>query len=97
MTGISLVGYSGSLVKDTVKEKVGDVLSRAIGDLSSPQGFDILHPGLAEKPEATKALIGQVRGLITKTSTILITTLHRRPLCPICASVVRAFQHLSCI
>jgi hypothetical protein len=62
MTGVSLVGYSGSLVKDAVKENVGDVLSRVIGDLSSPQGSDILQPGLAEKPEATKALIGQVRG-----------------------------------
>ncbi|KAJ7752026.1 hypothetical protein B0H16DRAFT_1547144 [Mycena metata] len=55
MTGVGLVGFSGSLIKDVVKESV--VLSRMfasfVGDLPElppPEGTD--------QPEATKVLIG---------------------------------------
>ncbi|KAJ7046604.1 hypothetical protein C8F04DRAFT_1061091 [Mycena alexandri] len=55
MTGVGLVGFSGSLIKDVVKESV--VLSRMLAsfvrdlpDLPPPEGTD--------QPEATKVLIG---------------------------------------
>ena len=53
MSGVCLVGYSGSLIKDTVKESVVHNLTRALGlhhDL--PQT-------LTEEPELTKVLVGE--------------------------------------
>ncbi|KIM49442.1 hypothetical protein M413DRAFT_21666 [Hebeloma cylindrosporum] len=52
MSGVALVGYSGSLIKDTVKESVVHNLTRALG----------LHQGppqtMTEEPEVTKVLVG---------------------------------------
>jgi len=53
MSGVALVGYSGSLIKDTVKESVIHNLARALG----------LHQGppqtMTEEPEVTKVLVGE--------------------------------------
>lgn len=55
MIGISLVGYSGSLVKDAVKEDVG-----LIGLLRSSVHFldDLPSPEPSKEPEVTKVLVG---------------------------------------
>ncbi|KJA20221.1 hypothetical protein HYPSUDRAFT_88831 [Hypholoma sublateritium FD-334 SS-4] len=44
MSGVALVGYSGSLLKDAIKEAIVDNLARALG--------------LREEPEVTKVLVG---------------------------------------
>jgi hypothetical protein len=56
MSGVALVGFSGSLIKDVVKESV--VLSRMLSsyisdlpELPPPEGTD--------QPEATKVVIGK--------------------------------------
>jgi len=53
MSGVALVGYSGSLVKDAVKEAVVHHLARALG----------LHHDASKKaieePEVTKVLVGE--------------------------------------
>jgi hypothetical protein len=53
MFGVTMVGYSGSLIKDTVKESVIHNLARALG----------LHQGppqiMPEEPEVTKVLVGE--------------------------------------
>lgn len=59
MAGVSLVGFSGSLIKDAVKETVGDLLSRALPELAGNRFADIPSPEPIEKPEATKVLIGK--------------------------------------
>jgi len=46
MSGVALVGYSGSLIKDTVKESIVHNLARALG-------LDA-----TEEPEVTKVLVG---------------------------------------
>ncbi|KDR81811.1 hypothetical protein GALMADRAFT_240034 [Galerina marginata CBS 339.88] len=51
MSGVCLVGYSGSLIKDAIKESVVHNLARALG----------LHAPLTnatEEPEVTKVLVG---------------------------------------
>ncbi|KAG9318528.1 hypothetical protein JVU11DRAFT_619 [Chiua virens] len=48
MTGVSLVGFSGSLIKDTVKDAVNMVVSRATGAESNP----------SDQVDVTKALVG---------------------------------------
>jgi len=53
MAGVSLVGFSGSLIKDTVKE----VVSNAIPTLYSASP-SLPPPEPIERPEATKVLIG---------------------------------------
>jgi len=53
MSGVSLVGYSGSLIKDTIKESVVHNLTRALGlHHDRPQT-------LTEEPELTKVLVGE--------------------------------------
>ncbi|KAK7043647.1 hypothetical protein VNI00_008258 [Paramarasmius palmivorus] len=52
MSGVALVGYSGSLIKDAVKEAV-NIIARAVtfdAELPSPDS--------SEQPEATAALVG---------------------------------------
>lgn len=51
MTGVALVGLSGSLIKDTLKESpLGSVLR--FSDNSAPEPID--------KPEATTVLVGEL-------------------------------------
>lgn len=47
MSGVALVGYSGSLIKDSIKESIVNNLARALG--------------LREEPEVTKVLVGKSR------------------------------------
>jgi hypothetical protein len=50
MAGVSLVGFSGSLIKDTVNEIVANAIP----------AFRSAAPEPIEKPEATKVLIGEL-------------------------------------
>lgn len=50
MAGVSLVGYSGSLIKDTVKDAVNLVTAHATGTASEP----------SDQVDVTKALVGMV-------------------------------------
>lgn len=52
MFGVALVGYSGSLIKDAVKEAVVDHLARALNLPHDPSKKAI------EEPEVTKVLVG---------------------------------------
>lgn len=54
MTGVSLVGYSGSLVKDTVKDAVDLVIAHATGTASDPSG----------QVDVTKALVGMLTDFV---------------------------------
>ena len=61
MAGVSLVGYSGSLIKDTLHEATTTLIlgTRALfSGPSSAADAPIEEP--IEKPEATKVLIGNV-------------------------------------
>ena len=52
MSGVALVGYSGSLIKDAVKEAVVHHLARALNLQHDPSKKAI------EEPEVTKVLVG---------------------------------------
>jgi hypothetical protein len=52
MSGVALVGYSGSLIKDAVKEAVVHHLARALNLQHDPKKKAI------EEPEVTKVLVG---------------------------------------
>ncbi|KAF8911139.1 hypothetical protein CPB84DRAFT_1701964 [Gymnopilus junonius] len=52
MSGVALVGYSGSLIKDAIKESVVHNLARALGLHHDP------HVNATEEPEVTKVLVG---------------------------------------
>ncbi|KAK0210605.1 hypothetical protein DFS33DRAFT_1250905 [Desarmillaria ectypa] len=54
MSGVGLVGFSGSLIKDAVKEFVGQSMPTWIASASS----DLPPPEPIEKPEATTVLVG---------------------------------------
>jgi len=54
MSGVGLVGYSGSLIKDTIKESVIHNLTRALGLQQGPPQM------MAEEPEITKVLVGEL-------------------------------------
>jgi hypothetical protein len=56
MTGVGLVGFSGSLVKDVVKESV--VLSRMFSSFISDLP-ELPPPEGTDQPEATKVVIGE--------------------------------------
>lgn len=61
MAGVSLVGFSGSLVKDAVKETVPSLASAAFstfGGLATNGTAPIPPPEPIEQPEVTKVLIG---------------------------------------
>lgn len=103
MIGISLVGYSGSLIKDAVKANAS-----LIGLLRSSTHFldDLPPPEPSEEPEVTKVLVGPystIRSMITATLAFTdLSTRPRRLLHPVCAGVVRdfcvhasSFAHLS--
>ena len=51
MVGVSLVGYSGSLIKDAVKDASLSLLRMADDSTPSP-------PEPSEEPEVTKVLVG---------------------------------------
>ena len=53
MFGVALVGYSGSLIKDAVKEAVVQHLARALDLQHDPSKKAI------EDPEVTKVLVGE--------------------------------------
>lgn len=53
MGGVALVGFSGSLIKDTVKEALNSLLVKANGNADLPP------PESTETPEATTVLVGQ--------------------------------------
>ncbi|KAF9036574.1 hypothetical protein BJ165DRAFT_1504429 [Panaeolus papilionaceus] len=55
MSGVALVGYSGSLVKEAVKQDIVNILARAL-DIS-PDHTKGYHTA-AEDPEVTKVLVG---------------------------------------
>jgi hypothetical protein len=59
MAGVSLVGLSGSLIKDAIREDSDfvSVLKRALMDIDLPTG-DLPPPVPIEKPAATKVLLG---------------------------------------
>ncbi|KAJ3914442.1 hypothetical protein F5877DRAFT_50481 [Lentinula edodes] len=52
MGGVALVGFSGSLIKDTVKEALSSLLVKANGNADLPP------PESTETPEATTVLVG---------------------------------------
>lgn len=52
MSGVALVGYSGSLIKDAVKEVIVHHLARALNLRHDPNKKAI------EEPEVTKVLVG---------------------------------------
>ncbi|KAF8968359.1 hypothetical protein BDZ97DRAFT_1800148 [Flammula alnicola] len=52
MSGVALVGYSGSLIKDAIKQSVVHNLGRALGLHHDP------HTLATEEPEVTKVLVG---------------------------------------
>lgn len=52
MSGVALVGYSGSLIKDAVKESIVEHLARALDLKHDPSKKAI------EDPEVTKVLVG---------------------------------------
>lgn len=54
MTGVSLVGYSGSLIKDTVKDAVNLVTAYATGTPSDP----------SDQADVTKALVGMLSDFV---------------------------------
>lgn len=54
MGGVALVGFSGSLIKDTVKEALSSLLVKANGNADLPP------PESTETPEATTVLVGQI-------------------------------------
>jgi len=59
MSGVALVGFSGSLIKDAVKEVVVHHLARALN----------LHHDSSQKaieePEVTKVLVGKLQLYVT--------------------------------
>lgn len=57
MTGVGLVGFSGSLIKDVVKES--DILSRMFSSLIAELP-ELPPPEGTDQPEATKVLVGEI-------------------------------------
>ena len=53
MSGVALVGLSGSLIKDTVKEAL-------VSLLNMPRDADLPPPEPIDKPEATTVLVGEI-------------------------------------
>ncbi|EIN03600.1 hypothetical protein PUNSTDRAFT_109207 [Punctularia strigosozonata HHB-11173 SS5] len=69
MTGVALVGLSGSMVKDALRDEpesldnnaggtMLDAVARALIGAEAPTGGDLPPPEKVERPEATKVLIG---------------------------------------
>jgi hypothetical protein len=83
MSGVGLVGYSGSLIKDAVKESIVHNLARALGLYTDPNAT------LADEPEVTKVLVGTFlpRHLA---SCVPNPSFHRHILRFVCAGVVSA-------
>lgn len=64
MTGVGLVGFSGSLIKDVVKEPLINYVGSLTGHSS-----DLPPPEPIEKPEATTVLVGKVSSPIEDATT----------------------------
>jgi hypothetical protein len=62
MIGVALVGLSGSLIKDVVKEDVVNMLVRVAPGLAN-ESPELPPPEPVETPEATKVLIGEISSL----------------------------------
>lgn len=57
--GVSIVGLSGSMIKDTVKETVTEVYNVLVSPSSlHTRSAGSLNPDSTEAPEATKVLVG---------------------------------------
>ncbi|KAH8117492.1 hypothetical protein DFH11DRAFT_1575342 [Phellopilus nigrolimitatus] len=57
--GVSIVGLSGSMVKDTIKETAVDVLhALSSSSLLGPRSADLPGPEPIDRPEPTKVLVG---------------------------------------
>jgi len=54
MVGVSLVGFSGSLIKDAIRDPIISNIVRAV----IPASSDLPPPEAIEKPEATTVLVG---------------------------------------
>ena len=83
MSGVALVGYSGSLIKDAIKV-VTPLLAPALGN-----HHDASPIFSAEEPELSRVLIGKsFRRHLTSKSKFQTSSLPRYFLHPICASIV---------
>ena len=60
MAGVLLVGFSGSLIKDAVKEGVTDPLARVIRVVSNS-----VRAEPDDKPEVTQVVLGIARLILT--------------------------------
>jgi len=58
MAGVSLVGFSGSLIRDVVKDTSIEPLARYIPDFTLPNRGGLPAPEPIEEPEVTKVLVG---------------------------------------
>ena len=57
MAGVSLVGYSGSLTKDSVREETNNLLTIARA-IAMGDDAPLTTPEPIEEPQVTKVLIG---------------------------------------
>lgn len=57
MAGVSLVGYSGSLIKDPIREETNSLLTIARAFATRAEA-PLPTPEPIEEPEVTKVLIG---------------------------------------
>ena len=58
MVGVSLVGFSGSMIKDAVKDASTHLLSAAFHTNNTLPNAPVPPPEPIEEPEATKVLLG---------------------------------------
>lgn len=56
MSGVALVGFSGSLIKDVVKDSP---ISGYLPSILGGSGADLPLPGPIEEPEVTTVLVGE--------------------------------------
>jgi hypothetical protein len=56
MSGVGLVGFSGSLIKDTIKEPIVSGLSSS---LAGTHRASLLSTEPIDQPEATNTLVGE--------------------------------------
>lgn len=88
MSGVGLVGFSGSLIKDAVKEFVGQSMPTWIASASS----DLPPPEPIEKPEATTVLVGMV--FLPRFRHAFLTTHVRHLLHSLCPNFVKLTSSL---
>jgi len=83
MAGVGLVGYSGSLIKDTVSDALLSFLNRpgAVQEMRS------------EEPEVTRVVIGMFNSQPALTQFLM--SYPRRILCLICSNLVSSTPKLN--